>query len=108
MKAGFELTRHLFQFRKGSVNRAGAELAGAVDDAVAPPVDEDGGPFAHALVAPVALAGREVQATDVELPTANLAQHRIGHAGLTHADRIVEIGAHQSQRVSTKIVGKRL
>lgn len=62
MKAGFALPHHLFQFRKGCVNRTGTELAGAIENTVGPSVDEDDGALAHALVAAVGLAGREAQA----------------------------------------------
>src|SRR3954469_10744592 len=108
MKVGFALPRHLFKFWKGYVNRARAQLAGAIDDAIRPAVDENHGAFPHGLVGAVGLAWGEVQAADIELPTADLALHRLGHAGITHADGVVQIAAHQGQRVAAEIVGKRL
>src|SRR3954454_17709918 len=39
-EARFRLARHLFQFGKWSIDRAGAGLAGVFDDAVEPAVDK--------------------------------------------------------------------
>src|SRR5512139_78303 len=106
MKAGFALSRHLFQFRKGCVNRTGAELAASLDDAIEPAVDIHDRALARSPVAAVALRRGVSQARHVERPAADRPQDRLGDGGLTHPNRVVEVAAHGGDRLAAIIGGK--
>src|SRR3954452_23284611 len=95
------LARHLLQFRKWRVRRAGANVAGLLDDTVEARVDEQDRALALAPIVAVAVLCVVAQADRIAEPTADGALNGLGDSRLLHSDRVIEVGLHEGEQFGT-------
>src|SRR6202045_2124008 len=102
------LPRELFELRKWPIDRAGANFGGILDHAVEPAIDVKDGALPRLAIAAVGFARGKAQAADISRPAPNLALRWFGQGGVMHADRIVEIGSHESEQLGAVVARERL
>ena len=99
------LPRHLFQLGERLVIRAGAKLGAVFDDTVESAVDERDAAFLYRGVAVVEILRRVTNAGHIAHIAADRSLHRLGDGSTAHADRIVQISAHEGEQIGT-IIGR--